>query len=59
MEIRVKPENYLDLDSEGDMVGVVVDRPVICGFCMTQMEQVGKHLFRCPRCGTTYESIVA
>jgi tRNA(Ile2) C34 agmatinyltransferase TiaS len=57
MEIRTSYNNDsdLELDSELDAVGIILDKPMICGYCMRKMEQVGKNLFRCPQCGMTYE----
>lgn len=48
-----------ELDSELDQIGVILDSPMICGSCLAQMDQVGKHLYRCSRCGTTYDEIAS
>jgi hypothetical protein len=55
MEIKLGHEGSPELDPEGDMIGVILDKPVICGFCMIRMQEVSRHLFRCPRCGAAYD----
>lgn len=45
----------LEVDNELDMVGVILDRPLICGHCLRQMDKVGRDIYRCPSCQTTYE----
>jgi tRNA(Ile2) C34 agmatinyltransferase TiaS len=59
MEVRTRhgSEGELELDSELDTVGIILDRQMVCGYCMKKMERVGKNLYRCPGCGMTYEGI--
>jgi len=47
-----------DVDSDLGTMGVVLDMPVMCSRCMVHMDHVGKHFFRCPRCGATYNKVV-
>ncbi|MFH1511316.1 MAG: hypothetical protein ABIF10_06500 [Candidatus Woesearchaeota archaeon] len=47
----------LELDNELDMVGIILDRPLICGNCLKQMQQVGRGMYSCPSCQKTYEGI--
>lgn len=43
------------LDSEGDMVGIVPDKPVICGNCLVKMIELTKNNFSCPKCSNKYK----
>jgi tRNA(Ile2) C34 agmatinyltransferase TiaS len=57
MQSNIGP--YADIDLERDQIGVILDSPVVCGTCATHMDHVGKHLYRCPRCGYVYDEVVA
>jgi len=46
---------YVDLDPEGEMAGVVLDHPVICGKCILPMREIGKGRYKCTDCGQTFE----
>lgn len=39
-----------ELDSEGDQIGVILQKEVICGYCLTPMEQVSERSYSCPHC---------
>lgn len=44
-----------DVDSEGDMIGVVLDEPEeICGRCMGKLERISKNEFFCQKCNKRY-----
>jgi tRNA(Ile2) C34 agmatinyltransferase TiaS len=57
MEFRTNGgSGSVEVDSELDMVGVKLEKPIVCGFCLRSMERIGKNNFRCERCGMVYES---
>lgn len=59
MHLQSNIGSYTDTDLERDQIGVILDSPVICGTCATHMDHVGKHLYRCPRCGYVYDEVVS
>lgn len=46
----------MDIDTELDVVGIVLDTPVYCGSCDVRMEQINTTSFKCKRCGFIYSS---
>ena len=50
----------MEVDLQLDSIGVLLDHPMYCGFCMVKMNALGKdgkESFRCPKCGSTYTEI--
>jgi len=47
-----------DLDPEGDMIGVEIDHPKICGYCLAEMKQISKGVWQCPDCGGVFKEKV-
>lgn len=44
----------VDLDLHVDMSNLELNKSVMCGDCMTRMEEVKPNNYKCPQCGRAY-----
>jgi tRNA(Ile2) C34 agmatinyltransferase TiaS len=47
----------MDTDMELDAIGVILDEPVYCGNCITEMNSIGVDTFKCPKCGSIFRNM--